>query len=133
MPILLAASSSVLIGALLVYEQNHMVVISVCHLLVCNAPRQGTGAEKGVAVQVARDLEDPFVYSPNDLPTARLQVRLMSCKASCSAWPLPNDAGTLIVSALSRSILAIHSHAICCAVGRPNPVDVPRHACRRRP
>ncbi len=107
MPILLAAASSVLIGALLVCEQNYMVEITVCHLLDCNVPRQGTGAEKGVAVQVARDLEDPFVYSPNDLPTARLQVRLMSCKASCSAWPLPYDAGTLIGSGLPRSIFAI--------------------------
>ena len=25
--------------------------------------------------EVARDLEDPFVYEPNDLPLARFQVR----------------------------------------------------------
>ena len=25
--------------------------------------------------EVARDLEDPYVYEPNDLPLARLQVR----------------------------------------------------------
>lgn len=28
--------------------------------------------------EVARDLEDPYVYEPNDLPLARLQVSLCS-------------------------------------------------------
>ena len=33
--------------------------------------------------EVARDLEDPFVYDPNDLPLARYQVPIQVCCASC--------------------------------------------------
>lgn len=27
--------------------------------------------------EVARDLEDPFIYDPNDLPLARIQVEFL--------------------------------------------------------
>lgn len=38
--------------------------------------------------EVARDLEDPFVYDPNDLPLARYQVT--GCSTSRTTLPCPS-------------------------------------------
>ena len=36
--------------------------------------------------EVARDLEDPFIYDPNDLPLARYQVRRPAVTAFSYIW-----------------------------------------------
>ncbi len=36
--------------------------------------------------EVARDLEDPFIYDPNDLPLARYQVRRPAVTAFTYIW-----------------------------------------------
>jgi predicted membrane chloride channel (bestrophin family) len=44
--------------------------------------------------EVARDLEDPFVYEPNDLPLARLQVGVLAAFTPCGlTLPFPGREG----------------------------------------
>lgn len=46
--------------------------------------------------EVARDLEEPFVYDPNDLPLARYQARLLSSNAAFTGYHHVKRTGKIV-------------------------------------